>query len=133
VTRLSEHFGRVFCAIPQYLDELKEIAAGPPFAMYHNMDMNDLDVEAGFPVARALPTRGEIQANTLPAGEIATCVHVGPYDQVERTYKALLSFIGEQGRVPASPPYEFYLNGPADTPAEKLLTKVVMPVRKAEG
>jgi len=38
--------------IAQYLDELGEQPIGPPFAAYYNMDMADLDVEFGFPVAR---------------------------------------------------------------------------------
>ncbi len=52
---LLENFGRSYCAIGKYLAELGMSPAGPAFAIYHNTDVADLEVEAGFAVARAVP------------------------------------------------------------------------------
>src|SRR5437868_14699459 len=63
--RLSEHFARAYGAVGAYLGELGIAPAGPAFAIYHNMDMSNLDVEAGFAVDRAAPGKGEIRAGQL--------------------------------------------------------------------
>lgn len=125
---LPAFFGHAYGAVMRYLAELGEAAAGPPYAAYYSMDMRDLDVEAGFPVARPLPGRGEVLARELPAGEVATALHVGPYDRVEQTYNALSAWVSEQGLVPAGEAYEQYLNSPLDTPPDQLRTLVVFPV-----
>jgi hypothetical protein len=59
---LPQVLGEVYESIVQYLGELGEQPAGPPFAGYFNMDMQNLDVEIGFPVLKKLPGKGEIQS-----------------------------------------------------------------------
>jgi len=51
------------------LNELGEKPLEAAFAAYYNMDMENLDVEMGFPVAKPLAGRGEIKAGawTTPA------------------------------------------------------------------
>ena len=128
---LPQAMGRVYGAIAQYLGEMGEQPAGPPYAAYHNMDMQDLDVEMGFPVARALPGRGEIQASEIPAGQVATCLHIGPYSDVGSAYEALSEWIAESGYTVAGAAYEFYLNDPGQTPPQELQTRIAFPVRAA--
>ncbi len=55
VQELPQIMGRVFGEIMQYLGELGEYPAGPPFAAYYSLDMQNLEVEVGFPVTRPLP------------------------------------------------------------------------------
>ena len=55
---LGESYGK----IAGYLAELREEPDGAPFAAYYNMDMQDLDVEIGFPVTKAIQGKGEIQS-----------------------------------------------------------------------
>ncbi|MBZ0288438.1 MAG: AraC family transcriptional regulator, partial [Anaerolineae bacterium] len=50
VQELQQHFGRVYKAIGQYISEIGAVPAGGVFATYHNMDMQNLDIEAGFTV-----------------------------------------------------------------------------------
>ena len=68
VQNMPELMGRSFGAVIQYLGELGEAPAGMPFAAFYNLDMDDLDVEIGWPVGQALPGRGEIQASEIPGG-----------------------------------------------------------------
>lgn len=75
VDALPQIVGQAFGAVAQYLAELGETPAGPPFAAYHNMDMQDLDAEFGFPVSRPLAGRGEIQPGEIPGGLVASCLH----------------------------------------------------------
>ncbi len=126
---LPRHFGRAYGEIAKYLAMIGEQPAGMPFALYHNMDMEHLDVEAGFPVGKPLPTKGEIAAGTIAGGTFAICHYTGPYDKCGPAYDALHHFIADKGYVTGDVAYEFYLNGP-ETPPEKLKTDLVFPVTR---
>jgi effector-binding domain-containing protein len=78
VQDLPQLFGKSYGAIMQYLGELGEQPAGMPFAAYHNMDMQNLDIKIGFPVARKIPGKGEIRASEFPGGKFASVLHIGP-------------------------------------------------------
>jgi hypothetical protein len=43
-----------------YLKELDEYLAYVPYVAYHNMDMQNLDIEIGFPVAKELESKNDI-------------------------------------------------------------------------
>jgi hypothetical protein len=62
VGNLPQEIGKAFGAVLQYLGENGENAAGPAFAAYYNMDMENLDVEMGFPVAKTVAGKGLVQA-----------------------------------------------------------------------
>ena len=129
VQELPQRLGQAYGAIAQYLAELGETPAGPPYAGYYNMDMQDLDVEMGMPVSRALAGKGEIKAGQLPMGQAATTVHVGPYDAIEPAYNALMGWMAEQGHQGAGVAYELYLNDPAQTPPDQLRTQIIFPLK----
>ena len=91
---------------------------------YYNMDMENLELEIGFPVMEELSEDGEVQAGFIPGGRYAVCMHVGPYDAIEPAYDALNTWVLEQGHTPAGIAYEHYLNDPASTPEDELQTQV---------
>lgn len=97
VQDLPQVMGRSFGAVGQYLGELGEAPAGPPVVAYYNMDMQDLDLEIGFPTARSLPAKGEIQSSKIPAGKFAVCLYTGPYEEMASAYEALNGFMKEKG------------------------------------
>ncbi len=130
VQDLPAHFERVYGSIMQYLGALGEEHTGAAFAAYYNMDMQSLDVEAGFPVARPLPGKGDIRATEIPAGMFAVCHYTGPYDQVGPAYEQLMQFIKEKGYTVSGAAYEWYLNGPCDVSPQDLKTDIVLPVMR---
>jgi effector-binding domain-containing protein len=121
-------FGKAFGSIGQLLSEIGEEPAGMPFAAYFNMDMQNLDLEIGFPVKKKLPGKGEIQASEIPAGKYASTMYVGPYDKIQPAYEALLAYAKEKGFEYANIAYEFYYDGP-EVPPEKTRTMIVFPVK----
>lgn len=129
VQNLPEVLDRAYGAIMQYLGELGEQPAGPPYVGYFNMDMQDLDVELGFPVARPLPGKGEVQPSEMPTGKAASCVHTGPYGEIEPAYAALSQWMQQNGHQPSGAAYEIYLNDPEDTPPEQLQTYIIFPLK----
>ncbi len=130
VQDLPQLFGRIYGALMQYMREMGAQPAGEPFSAYYNMDMQNLDVEIGFPVTKLLPGRGEMQGGALPAGKYATTMHTGPYDTVGPAYEALTQYVKASGYEPTGAAYEFYFSGP-ETPPEEIRTQIVYPLKIA--
>lgn len=96
---------------------------------YYNMDMQDLDVAAGFPVAKALPGWGEILFDEISASDHALCLYTGPYEDCVPAYEALGSFIETRQREPVGVVYKHSLNSSEeDSPAE-LQTWIDFPLK----
>lgn len=131
VQNLPQVFGETYGAIAQYLCELEEQPAGPPFAGYFNMDMQDLDVEIGIPVSKRLPGKEDINASEIPGGKVATCLYTGPYSEIEPAYTALSQWIEDNGYEPTGVSYEMYVDDPAETPPQELRTEIRFPVKSA--
>ncbi len=129
VQNLPALIGQAYGAIGAYLGQLGQYPAGAPFAAYYNMDMQDLDVELGFPVPGELPGRDNIKAGRLPGGRQATVLHTGPYDKVGAAYEALQKWMAEKGYQATGVAYEFYLNDPDQTKPEDLQTLVMLPLK----
>lgn len=122
---LTAELGKAYQAIFRHLGEIGEIPAGAPFAAYYNMDMQNLDVEIGVPVAKPVAGKSDVMQSVIPAGKQASCVYQGPYTQIGPAYEALSKWMGESGLIPTGVCYEFYLNAPDEVPENELLTKIV--------
>ncbi len=61
VEQMPAVLGTVYGAIMQHLGALGEQPAGPPFVAYYNMDMQNLDIEVGFPVAAHVTGADELK------------------------------------------------------------------------
>jgi effector-binding domain-containing protein len=129
VARLPEVLGPAWSSIMAHAGKAGATPSGPPFVGYHNMDMQDLDLEIGVPFARVVEGEGEVQPSEIPAGPAVATMHVGPYDRVGDAYDALQAWMTEQGVAPAGPAYEHYLNDPQEVAPEALRTRIVWPVR----
>ena len=124
VQDILQVLGKAYGAIAQYLGELGEQPAGPPFAAYYNVDMQNLDIEIGFPVFRRLAGKDDIQASEIPSGKVATCLYTGPYSEIEPAYNALSQWVKDNGYETTGVTYEMYLNDPAQTPPQELRTQI---------
>ena len=127
---LPKTMGPIYGEIAAYMARNGIPYAGPPFAMYYNMDMDDLDVEIGFPVVKAAAGEGRVKASSLPGGRVATAKHVGSYESIEKTYNQLMAFVAKEKLEVESFMYEEYLNSPEDTPADKLETNIYFPLKR---
>lgn len=129
IENLPNAIGESFGAIMKYMTELGEKPANTPFVAYYTLDMQDLDVEIGFPLNRALPDHDAIKAGRLPQGQVVSCMYKGAYSDMEEPYKVIMQWIDDQGHKPTGVYYEFYYNSPAEVPESELLTKIVIPVK----
>lgn len=118
--------GQGYGSIAQYLREQNEQPAGSPYAIYYNMDMQNLDVELGFPVSHYVNGKDRIKARETPTGSAATCVHVGPYSSLAPAYTALTQWITLNGFEPTGIAFEVYLNDPNETLPTQLQTQIYL-------
>ncbi len=129
VQELPQLLGASFGAIAQYLGGLGENPAGAPFVGYYNMDMQNLDIEIGFPVSRPLAGQGNIQPSQVFGGKVATCLYVGPYSDVGPAYEALTQFVKDKGFEASGVAYEFYLNDPQTVQPSALQTQIYFTLK----
>ena len=127
VAKLPQIIQESFGLLMQYMEQTGELLAGMPYVCYNNMDMENLDVEIGFPVSKKLPDDGSVQASSISAGKQVKCMYLGPYEAMEPLYHEMAAWIDKNGLKPSGKVYELYYNGPECAP-DLLLTEVIMPI-----
>jgi effector-binding domain-containing protein len=121
---LSELFGR--------LRLLGVTPAGPPFVIYHEFGPAGVDAEVCVPVARIVSAVGRVRARVVPAGTVASTLHLGRYEQLGAAYAALMQWVHDSGFEAAGPIRERYLTGPGDEVAPAAYrTEVDVPIETA--
>jgi effector-binding domain-containing protein len=129
VQGLQAALGKAYASIMTYMAGTGQQPSGAPFVAYYNMNMADLDVEIGFPVAVELPGQGDVQSGFIPAGKYAACLFTGPYSELAEPYTALNEWMDLQRLEPTGVVYEQYLNDPTVTPPEQLQTYILFQVK----
>ena len=128
--KIAQTMGTLFGEVHGYIQQSGQAPAGMPFAIYHAMDGNDVDLECGLPVASPLDGTDRIRAGELPCGKAATVTHTGPYDQLRHTWEALTAWMKSEGLQPAGAPWEVYVTDPGAEPdSSKWRTDIFFPVR----
>lgn len=125
---LPRLIGESYGKIGAYFAELGRHPADAPYVAYYNLDMQNLDVEMGFPVATPLPEKGELRSGVLPAGRAALCMYRGPYSEMVPVYEEMAAWIKENGFEPTGTSYEYYYNDPS-FPECEYLTKIILPIQ----
>jgi effector-binding domain-containing protein len=128
VEDMPQFLGKTFGSIVQYVTGLGHQPAGAAFVAYYNMDMQHLDIEAGFPLSTPLAGKNEIKAGEIPAGKYASTLHIGPYSDCALAYDALTKWVAENGYQASGIAYEMYFDGP-ETPPEKTRTEILFPLK----
>ena len=110
--------------------------AGKPLCLYYDGEFreDDANFEPCFPLRREVPSTGEISVKTLPASRCLTLIHQGPYPQLGRSYRIILTEFKRRGFVAALPSRETYLKGPGTIfrgNPRKYLTEILIPIREA--
>ena len=95
------------------------------------VDLGDyipITIAAALPEGRPAPPG--TTADLLPGGTFACATHTGPYDQIGLTAHALLAWCVERGHATTGPIRELYLNDPATTAPDHLVTQLLIPLEE---
>jgi len=129
VTQLPDLIGQTYGKIVTYLSSIGKSPGGVPFVGYFNMDMNDLDVEMGFPICESVPDKDDIKMGIIPKGKYAETLHVGPYDQLKEAYSSLMNWMAEEKHDGTGIAYEYYLNDPSEVDPMTLETRILFQMK----
>lgn len=127
VGNLPMLIGESYGKLAAYLAKQGACLSDVPYVAYHNMDMQDLDVEIGFPLAAPLPGKDDLLPGSIPAGKMVFCMYRGAYHAMEPVYNEMAQWILANNHKPVGTAYEYYYNGPK-FPEEEFLTMIVMPL-----
>ncbi len=85
---------------------------------------------AAFSLRQEMTLDAPLEAVSLPEGRQAVLTYTGPYAGLPAAYDQLYAlWLPASGEEPAdSPTFEVYLNSPMDTPPEKLVTELHLPL-----
>ncbi len=107
---------------------------GKPMLLHYNCEYreDDADFEACMPIGGGSATDG-ITTRDLAGGRCVSLLHVGPYDQLGRSYAKILEHIRNKGYEVLMPTREVYLKGPGmifrGNP-QKYLTEIQMLIKE---
>ena len=118
-------------ALPDVFSHLSQQGVpmvGPPFARYHAVSGDSLDLEAGIPVGGEFTETERIKRRSLPGGSAIATWHVGPYEGLPEAVAALAAWREANGRVAGGAHWEVYWSDPGEVPPDQLRTEVVEPL-----
>jgi effector-binding domain-containing protein len=121
--------GSIYGELMGYLQRHGLTMTGYPFVLYHNADMDALEIEAGFPVGRTVSAEGRVQPGTIPGGKVLSAIHIGPYSTLEKSYIPVMERIKKENLQVTEWMYELYLNSPEEVPEEQLQTEICFPLK----
>jgi effector-binding domain-containing protein len=119
---------RCYGKIKEFAAHKQLLLSGCPFVCYHNVDLEHLDVEMGFPVARPVAGTGEIVGRSIPVQKAVTGIFQGPYQDSDPLMMEMMRWIADRGYEQQGAIFNYYLND-ADRPSCELLTQIVIPVQ----
>jgi DNA-binding transcriptional MerR regulator len=113
-----------------YLKELGRRPAGPPLCVCPMPDDAGLaDVQIGWLVDGDAPPRPPIEPVTYPATRALVMRHVGPYEELGRSYRLMAEAMEANGLEPTGAPREVYESDPAEVPdPNDYVTEIVWPI-----
>jgi effector-binding domain-containing protein len=134
-TEIQQQLAVILPEVMGYLTREQLAPVGPPFARYHSFGA-EVDLEAGIPVAKEIAGGGRVQPSSLPGGEVASGMHVGPYEELERTHAELARWLAQSNLAAQGGPWEVYWTDPGlERDPSKWRTEVFQPIaaRAASG
>lgn len=121
---MGEAFPKIFHAVVSAGVE----AAGMPLARYFDFGEQETTFECAIPVPAEFTPTDEVKASSVGGSEAAFGLHVGPYVTIGETWGAMMAWVAEQGRAPAGPTWEVYVDDPQDVAPEQLRTELYIPL-----
>jgi effector-binding domain-containing protein len=76
--------------------------------MLYRVDGPTLNVEVGVQVTGSFTPSGRVIASALPAGQVATTVHRGPYDRLDAAHRAVIAWCADHGHELSGARWEIY-------------------------
>jgi len=134
---ISDSMGAAFPDVFKTATEAGAEIAGMPFAIYNKMDMvkGSCNYTAAIPVGDAASAAGGlpggVEFNSRPDCKAFKLVHTGPYRHLGNAWSTAYSEMryAKMKQDKQNPPFEIYVDDPAQTAEEALKTEIYIPLR----
>jgi effector-binding domain-containing protein len=127
---IGEDIAVGFSQVARALEVVAARSAGPPLLVFHGTidDVTGGEIEICSPVDTPFAGLEEVYGAEIPGGTVASTIHRGSYDEMAPAYADIMMWMDREGREPAGPPREYYLNDPENTKEDDLLTEIAFPI-----
>ncbi|RKD91805.1 SRPBCC family protein [Mangrovibacterium diazotrophicum] len=126
---ISAEMARMYGDLYAYLQKEGLQMADVPYAIYHKIDGDIIDLECGIPVLGKVAGAGDILAGTMPSRTYAEADHIGAYETLGQTHEFIQQWLKSHNIVLAGSPMEKYLTDPYEvTDTTQWITAVFYPV-----
>ena len=93
MSEYSAFFGEAIGLIGNYLDEIALPACSPAMAVFHNMELEHLDLEVGFQIAKKVPGNEKVSCQVSEACRVVSAIDLGPYEKQNPTLTELFDLL----------------------------------------
>jgi effector-binding domain-containing protein len=126
---VAREVARLLPEVFQYALDSQAGVDGMPFTRYLTWGGDELEIEAGMPVSRAVEGNGRIRLVKLPGGPAVVATHLGPYTDLPATHEGVKLWLRENGKSAADSVWEEYVTDPGDEPdPDKWETRICQPI-----
>jgi len=126
---ISLKMGEMYGEISTYINNMGAEMKGMPYARYHLMTEEEIDLECGIPTNILVGDEGDFLTGTFPNTKCATVDYYGDYQQLEEGHTAIQKWIEKRGFEIVDAPLEIYITDPGSDPnPENWLTRIYYPV-----
>jgi effector-binding domain-containing protein len=126
---LSEKYHELYDEIDGVCKKQSLNISGTPFGIYHKFTLEDVDVEAGFPVSGTPKDEGRVKVINTYGGKTVHTRYVGPYEGLGDAWAEFMKLAGEKNYKITGSPFEVYTTDPASEPdSSKWITDIYAPI-----
>lgn len=122
---VGKYLGRLYKAVG-----MKGLST--PFSMYYDESYREDKADVAVCVEVKSPiNKGEVRTHTIKGGKFVSLIHVGSYDTLSSSYKALADYLKAHDLTSHTPSREIYLKGPGmlfKGNPKKYETKILFPI-----
>ena len=130
--QISAAMGDGFHNLIKFASENQIEIVGPPLSIYSSFNEAETEFDVALPIspsdAEKAGSDGSIKTCQAPGGRALKTLHKGPYDQLAKTYQNLYAHAAAEG-LNVGIAWEYYMNDPAQTAPEDLITEVYISLR----
>lgn len=118
----------VFNRIQEIIESKEIIMMDGPTVCFHNMDLNHLDIEVGFPILHEIESNDSLFCKKIHSTKVVTAIDLGDYEKQDATLEDLFQFIQEHHLESKGEIIYQYLNE-TEQSSNHYLTKMMIPIK----
>lgn len=129
---IAQALGTAYSGVRAFMDQHDLEQAGPPIGVTRLATESEWHFEAGIPLSadpEMEPEEGaEVFIRDTYGGTVIRVIHVGPYSGLQETKDKIDAYIAVHDLKPNGYLWEEWVSDPGDTPEDRLITNICVPI-----